>query len=219
MMLRNFAAAIGVSLLALLGMSALGVVGASATTSGHFTSDAPSGTTVLDIAEPTGTAHKLTFFKFGAETECHHSTYSAHLVGATSQVIKAVPTFTSCTLSSGESGATAHTNGCWYTFTSRTTGHATLHFQCPIGKIATYTTPTCETKYPPQTISGVTYDTIEANNKHALTVNITTHSLTSENHGLCSIGGTHRSNSGITGALTIVGRDSVTSAFVNLTHT
>jgi len=221
-MIRTLKASFGLGLLAAVVMSLWNVMGASAITSGHFTSDVE--TTRLQITEQTGTAHAVQLHNLGKSITCHSPSYSAHLTGTaatpkTSQEIKVVPHYTNCT--EGEENATINMNGCYFLFTSRTPpNHATVHFKCPVGKKAIVTSGGCETKFGEQTPSGgATYTTIVgANNKHAITVNVTASNIHNERHGICAIFGTTGTNAEMTGAVTVEGFD-LNNNPVNITHT
>ena len=218
-MIRTLKAAFGLGILAALAMSVMSVMSAPAITSGHFTSDVH--TTKLDVTTATGTAHNLQFTAVGTTVECHDITYSGHITGTTSQHITIVPVYNNCTTSSG-GAATFTMNGCSYTLTPRTPpGHATFHFDCPVGVKTEWHTPSGTITFSPQTptTNGVTYDTITANNKHALTLNATVEGIHYECHGACAIFGTSGTTAKLTGSATIEGTDPVTGQYVNITHT
>jgi len=219
-MLRTLKAALGLGLLAALAMSAMSVMSASAITSGHFTSDV--ATTKLDISEVTGSTHQIKFHAptLGATVECHHPTYSAHLTNTTAQFITVQPVYANCTNQDAQT-VTVTMNGCDYTFTSRTAGHATTHFKCPVGVKAEIHTPNGTFTFGTQTPTGggATYTTTTENNKHAITANITVTGIHYECHGLCAIFGTTGTNAEMTGAATIKGTDSASGAAVNITAT
>jgi len=219
-MIRTLKAAFGLGLLAALAMSAMSVMSASAITSGHFTSDAVGGTT-FHIEENTGTAHvvKLHAPTLGRTIECHHPTYKASTTATTTQVITVEPEYTNCT--SGEEAVTVTMNGCDYTFTSRSAGHATTHFKCPVGKVAEIHSPNGTFTFGAQTPGGgATYTTITdpPTGKHAITANITATGITYECHGLCAIFGTTGHNGEMTGSVTITGKNHAGQK-VNITAT
>lgn len=220
-MIRTLKATLGLGLLAALAMSAIGVMGASAEKSGHFTSDSPSGKTKLDISEVTGTGHQVVLSAVGSTVECHHATYTAHFTGSTTQEITVTPEYTNCTTGSGGS-ATVTMNGCHYQFTSRSSGHATVHFKCPVGAKAQVHTGAGTLTFGEQTPSnGVVYTTTTENGKHALTVDITATGITAECHGLCQfVSPTTIHNATMNGAVTVNGTDADAPAnFVNITST
>ena len=218
-MIRTLKAAIGLSLLAALAMSAMSVMSASATTSGHFTSDV--STTKLNVTETTGTTHSMKLTAVGTTVECHSPSYSGHATGLTSTHITIIPVYNNCTTGTG-GAATVTMNGCSYTFTSRTPpGHATVHLDCPVGARAEVHTGGGTLTFGAQTptTNGVLYETITTNNKHALTLNATQEGIHYECHGACAIFGTSGTNAKLSGAATIAGVDSVTLNPVNITAT
>lgn len=221
-MLRTPKTAFGLGLLAALVLIAISAMSASATSSGHFTSDSLNGKTTFDITEQTTTTHTVRLTNVGYVIKCHNPSYIATVEGITTTNIKVGASYAGCTYSE-ESIATVDMNGCWYTFTPRSSGgNATVHFECPAGAKAAVTMPgTCESTFPPQTTSAVSsYDTIEANGKHAITVNINATGLTVENHGFCALFGTHRTDASMHGSLTVEGtEDQIAGRYVSITHT
>jgi hypothetical protein len=222
-MKRSLKAGLGLSMLVALIVAAFGVMSASATTSGHFTSDS-AGETKLIPTEATGTTHTTSLSAFGLTVTCHNVTYTAaNMKTATTQEITVTPTYLGCT--SGENPAHVRMNGCHYIFTSRTApGHGTPHFLCPVGKKAEVeiTGSNCIMKFGAQTPTsgGATYDTIEMAGKHALTVNVTAEGIHAEAHGgICVFFPTNTTTAKLTGSVTVRGENPATGAAVGITAT
>jgi hypothetical protein len=220
-MTRRHAGAGALGLMLALGILALGALSASATTSGHFTSDAPSGTTILHMAGATGSSHDAELFAYGSAISCHNIEYSVNPVTTrTVTSLTVTAGFSNCTTDSGDT-ATVRMNGCHFQFTSRSTQHATVHFLCPEGKRAVVETSAGVMKFPPQTptTGGLTFGTTVENGAHAVTVNVTAQGLHAECHGICQLLGTKTTTAQITGSGTVVGTDAVTKGPVDITAT
>jgi hypothetical protein len=207
-MIRSLKTGFGLSMLVALLVAAFGVMNASATTSGHFTSE--SAETKLDISEETGTAHTTTLSAFGSTVTCHKVDYSAsNIIGTTTQTITAFAEYTNCTTGTG-GAATVRMNGCHYQFTSRSTGHGTTHFICPAGKKAEVESSAGTMKFGAQTPSaGATYSAIigSKTGKNAITA-----SITAECHGACQFIATHTSTATLKGSVTVEGTNAATGA-------
>jgi len=221
-MIRTLKAAFGLSLMAALTLIAVNAMSASAITSGHFTSDV--STTILDITEkttePEKSGHEIVLSALGDEVTCHKPTYTSSFTGTTTQALTVEAKYENCTNGNKEA-VTVTMNGCDYTFTSRSTGHATTHFKCPNSEtFAEVHGPTGTFTFTTQTpAGGATYTTVTEEGKHALTVNITASEITFTCHGLCAIFGTHPSQkASMTGAVTVTGTDANKNP-VNITAT
>jgi hypothetical protein len=217
-MIRSLKTALGLCVLAALLTGAIGATSASAATSGHFTSE--SAQTKLDITGATGTSHEATLSIFGVAISCHQFTYTgSNLTVTTTQTITASASLTNCT--TGGSAATVNMNGCDLSFTSRTTGHATTHFICPVGKKAEVITSNGTMKFGTQTptTGGVTFTAITMGTKPALTANITVEGIHAECHGACQIFGTSNTAGKLTGSATVQGTDATTGAATGIAAT
>jgi hypothetical protein len=218
-MIRSIKAALGLSLLAILAVSAMGALSASATTNGHFFSHSPSSKTGFHtVVEGTGTTHSTKLTGWFTEISCHSATYSVHHISVkTVQSLTVTPHYTNCT-----SSGVAHVrmNGCHYVFTSRTPpGHATAHFVCPAGKKAEVedTASGSLMKFGAQTptAGGVTYTNSPDG---SVTVNVTAEGIHGECHGGCQLFGTNRTST-LTGAAVVRGYDTETGLTTSVTHT
>jgi hypothetical protein len=220
-MFYKLKATLGLALLAALATSAIGVMSASATTSGHITSEVTS--TKLDFTAATGTTHQMKIIdsQMGS-IECHNQPFTASVIPSTVQEITVTTTYSGCTTADG-TPLEAHMNGCHYIFTSRTApGHGTVHFRCPPGKTMIFTQgPTCTFTFGEQTpAGGIVYETITgANGKHAITANVTVSNLTATRHGTCQIFGTNGATNKWSGSMTIEGTNASTGAPVGITAT
>jgi hypothetical protein len=226
--------AFGFGLLTVMAVGAFAVVNASATSSatGHFTSDAPSGTTKLDFKEnaPNG-PHLLVLTQAGfTGIVCHETTYTGHLTGATVTDITITPTYKGCLTTGGATGSvTVHTNGCSYTFTqpnieSAKTEH-TVDLVCPAGKKIEITHATCTVGIAPVTIKGYGYTTISeqapgstGGAKHAITITSSATFPMTRHGGFCSLLATNATGS-LSGSMTVFGTDNNSGAQVNITAT
>lgn len=221
-MIRSLKTGLGLSMLVALLVAAFGVMNASATTSGHFTSDS-GGETKLIATEATGTTHETALSAYGLGVTCHNVAYSPKtLTTATTQEITVEAVYTNCT--SGSNEAKVRMNGCHYIFTSRTAPeHGTTHFLCPGTNRAEVEIPSSNTliSFGAQTptLKGATYSTIEMEGKHAITANITTEGIHAHCHrGVCLLLGTTTTTAKLTGAVTVRGTNSA-NAPVNITAT
>jgi hypothetical protein len=216
-MTRYVITVLSASLVTAIAMHAVGVFGASATTSGHFTT--ANRQTWLDIAESTETAHKTTLTAFGSTISCHNAHYKApDVIVGTATGVTVTAEYTNCTTGSG-GAATVRMNGCDFSFTSRTEGHGTIHFACPAGKKAEVETGVGTMKFGSQTPKGgAFYTTTEANGVHGLTVDITTEGIVAECHGACQIVGTNTTTAKLTGAAVVTATE-VAEPFVGITAT
>jgi hypothetical protein len=218
-MIRNLMTMAGASLATILVASAIGVIGASATTSGHFTTNAPSGQVKLDITESTETTDRTTWNAFGTSISCHKVNYAApNLTSSTVSTITITPEYANCTTGS-EGSANIKMNGCHYSFASRTEGHGTVKLICATGKKVEVESGAGTMKFAEQTPKGgAVYTTIDASGLHALTIDLTAEGLTGECHGACQIFGTNNANGKLTGSVTVVATE-VAEPFVGITAT
>ena len=220
--MRSPKTACWLGLLAAMALGAFGVTTASATQSGHFTSESPSGRTSFNLLEKTGSEHETTLSAYGMTTTCHDSTYHVHHVSSpTFTTFTVTPTRLGCTTGSGET-ATVRMNGCSYDFTSRSApNHATVHLECPVGSKTEIESSGGTVKIGAQTphCGGVTYSTIEMEGKHAITINLTLECMTAECHGLCQLLGTNTGTAKLTGSLTLQGKDTDTGLVTGITST
>lgn len=224
---------LGLGLLAVMATSAFAVVNASATSNGHFTSEATEHHLIVKGTEAAGTGHQLKFTEIknapghptvenAVSIECTHAEYHGTLEGiaaTTTTAVRVRPTYKQCRTSSEAAGshqvpidvpASCGTNV--FEFTSGGTG--TVHVNCTI----TITHPNCEIKVDPQTVAGVTYTTTTESNKHALTMNVNVKTITGTYHnGLCVfLGTTHHFE--MVGSVTVWAENTL-GGRVGITHT
>lgn len=228
--------ALGLGLIAALALSAVAVMNAGATTTGHFTSDSTTNntTTLIGSESTSDFKHKIEFAAAGLPGKpiyCTNATFHGSVTSLTTQSIEITPTYSNCatTNSNNEPGGPAVTvdfKKCKYVFTSRTTGDATAGLSCPAGEKVTITDPNsgCVLKFGTQHVANaVTYNTDMAttapHTKHALTVQATATGVNYTAHsGLCIFVGTNRTDGTMTGGATVKGVDQV-GTLVNITAT
>jgi len=200
---------------------------------GHFSNDAPNGhATIIGTETGPHTPHSLSFQRTdntqftGAAIECTKATYHGTTTAAITDSITITPTYIDCATTEGVWGEVdVTTNGCTYTFrsTSAATGHkpthhATVSVVCPAGKAIVIDHPNCTITVPPQTLTGVTYTTIEESGKHAITLNVTATHIAGQFHGgICIFLGTSKEFD-MNGAVTVKGTDTNNNP-VNITAT
>lgn len=217
--------ALGLGLLAAMAMGSFAVVNASATVSGHFTSDIEH--TILVGTENLHTSHFLEFENEGGSTPivCTEASYSGTIGPKTVQSVQVFPTYSKCeTKGAGNPGSVVvHMNGCSYTFGSNSTGHGTATVDCPVGQTIVITHPNCTIRIPGQAPSatrltgGLTYTTT-LETKHALTVDVTVSKITGHYEGgICIFLGTSQ-NFRMNGSVTVRGTDTA-GVPVNITQT
>jgi hypothetical protein len=222
--------ALGMGLLAALAISAFAVVNASATTGGHFTSEATEHHLIIKGTESrvSGT-HALSFNETNATTEttgntaiqCTHAEYHGTLTGeaaTTTQSVQVRPVYKEClTAGAASHNVTVDVPGtCGTNVFEFKSGHGgTVNVNCTI----TITHPNCTIVVPTgQKLSGITYDTDERNGKHSLTMTVNVQHITGNYHsGICVFLGTaHKFE--MTGSVTVWGENSLGNP-VGITHT
>jgi len=219
---------LGLGLLATLAMSAVAVMNASATSTGHFTSDSPNGLTTVEGFE--GGSHFTELSSHGLEggIVCDEATYDGTITGNTTTHITIIPHYTKCKTTGGTPGeVTVDVNGCSFTFTPG--HHGTVHIDCPVGKAIEITHPNCTITIPAQTVGtavkGVTYttDIDPETGKHIITLDANTvHVATQYHAGICIFTGTTHTGT-MHGSVTVKGYEDLgpgkpTGPPVNITH-
>jgi hypothetical protein len=223
---------LGLGLLAVMATSALAVVNASATSTGHFTSEATEHHLIVKGAETVGTPHRLHFNEVrnepghpttGSSITCTHASYQGTLSGpaaTTTTAVQVRPTYKECSTN----GEPPHNvvvdvpESCGnnvFEFTSGGTG--TVHLNCNI----TITHPNCAitlTAADNKKLSGITYTTTVEQNRHALTMHVNVKTIKGEYHsGFCVfLGTTHYFE--MTGSVTVWAENTLTGR-VGITHT
>lgn len=206
--------ALGLGLLALLAMSVF-VVNASATKGGHFTSDVDH--TIIKGTESNPGNHNLKFQRTvngqasGLPIECTHVNYHGTVTVKTTQEITVTPEYKDCATQGGVWGEvkvhhpkTAECETKVFKFTSAEPGKkGTVHVTCPI----TITHPNCTIRVPTQTVSGVTYNQVNENGKHAITLGVTVPGIAGQfEGGICIFLGTNQTFD-MNGSVTVWGED------------
>lgn len=229
--------AFGLSLLAVMAVGAFAVMNASAESqaTGHFTSDAPSGVTKLDVKEsPPSGAHLLELSQAGfTGIVCHETTYTGEVTTATATELTVFPTYKGCLTTGGSTGSvTVHSNGCSYTFTQPNKESAktenTVDLVCPAGKKVEITHATCTVGVAPVTVKGVGYTTTSEvvpgetgenpPKKHALTVTSSATFPVTREGGFCSLLATNSTGT-LSGSATVFGTDKTSGKQANVTAT
>jgi len=216
--------ALGLGFLAALAMSTVSVMSASATSTGHFTSDSPNGKTTFLGSDAGSHQTEFTLHGFSGGFDCDLFSYNGTDSGNTLTSITVTPDYTKC-FTTGESpdSSVVTLNGCSYTFTPG--GSGTVHVDCPAGKAIEIHHPNCVITMRPQTAQGITYtNVIDFNGKHFLTLDANTTQFNTEFHGgVCIFTGTNHTAT-LHGSTTIRGfRDEGAGQplgpQVNITHT
>jgi len=216
---------LGLGLLAVVAMSAVAVMNASARTSGHFTSDSPNGNTTLVGSETVTHSTELTSHGIEGGIVCDEVAYHGTIAGNTSTHITIIPTYNKCHTTGETPGTVTVTmNGCSYTFTPGSNG--TVHLDCPVGKAIEIHHHNCTiTIAPPITVQGATYETdVDANGKHTITLKLHPVQFNTQYHGgICIFTGTNHTGT-LSGSATVRGFEDKgvgqpAGPQVNITHT
>lgn len=195
---------LGLGLLAALAVSAIAVVNASASITGHFEQEI---TRAHLKGEESGTNHRIKFsVDGGTPIECTIATYTGTPVDPlTFEELTVTPHYTECkTEGASEHNVTVHVDGCEFEFysnknasTHTPTSYATTGLWCPKDVPGIRVThPNCTMRMPPQTITtrGVRYTTTEENKKHAITLTADAAGITAHYEaGICIFLGTTHS--------------------------
>jgi hypothetical protein len=210
---------LGLGLLAALAAIPLFVVAASsANKGGHFVS---TGTPLAKLVGTEGGTHVLewTIDGFAGGMVCDESNWEDLLEKETETELIFFPTFAKCHTTGSADNFEIKMNGCafWFFVAAGTTDatEQTSKLDC-INKPAEILHPKCKAKVPSQEIpTGLTYTTIMANNKHALTLDFKLR-LTMETEGECGVA---KKLGWLEGSLTVEAFDRITGAPANITAT
>jgi|SRR6187549_656112 len=207
--------ALGLGLLAAMAMTAVGVLNASASITGHFTHTATGGHGLV-VGTESGT-HRVKFsVDGGTPIECEEASYHGTVSAATVTAVRVTPTYGKCKTEGGAAGSVVvDTNECHFVFHSNTkasgsnpTGHATVTVECTSKGPIVVTHPNCEITIPSQSLSGVTYTP----NGSEITLDSTVGGITSHYHGgICVFLGTTHTGT-MTGSATVKGTNTDGSA-------
>jgi hypothetical protein len=200
---------LGLGLIAVMMTSAIAVMGASASTGGHFI--APTGT-IVKGSELLATKHRLELTSHGLEggIVCDEVKYSDYTTTKeTETVIKISPEYKTCHTTGGAHNVTVTVNGCYFTFTVAAGGLAgTADLVCPT-KPLEVTHPSCLITIPAQNnIGGLSYTTTVENNKHAVTLDVNAQFNTQYHGHICVFTGTNHTGT-LHGSATVAGVNSL----------
>lgn len=200
-------------ILAVLAVGICAATSAIATTGGHFTSAA----SVTRVTGLENTGHEIHFKRVGEPATsaigCENAFYSSTVIGETVTSLNITPKWEKCYTTGDGPEATKFEideNECTLQFTIGKTGtHHTVDIVCPATKYIEVTHPACTVRIPPQTLTGITYNTITAGipAKHAITLESTIKGAASYfETGICTFLGTSQEFE-MTGSVTIEGFD------------
>jgi hypothetical protein len=201
---------LGLSLCAVLAMSAFAAMNATGSTPGHFVSSV-SHASILGSEGP-GSTHRTHLTLDGQEGQigCTTATYTGTTASPTVESLTVTPSTTGCTTTGTSTAVNITHNGCIYTFTvTQSSSSAIKHILCPVNSKIEIHHPSCTIKIPPQTIAnaGIITQTTE-NGTHALTLDINESVKTEYEGGICIFLGTNHEMS-LSGSMTLraVGTD------------
>jgi hypothetical protein len=206
---------LGLGILAIMATGAFSVMNASAVSGGHFTVDAHGTVHGVETA-PNHVVHLVS--ANGSEIGCSTESYNGTISSLTTTSIKITPLWSNCTTTGDGAIVDVIENGCYFEFTSGKTGqtHHTAHFVCPT-KSLEISHPNCSIRVPAQTATGVTYETITMNEKHAITLNSTAKVTSHYEGGICIFLGTTQTSE-MRGSVTVQATDTLGKP-TNLTST
>jgi hypothetical protein len=176
---------LGLALVAMLAIGAIGAQVASAVVEHSFRSGADE-TVATARTESYGNAeHKsmdVLTTTAGLTVECY-GTYEGKVVGKIVDQVTVHPKYSTCT----PNGTVVHTDGCNLVFDSdtdtsnghfSTEEHAQATLECEAGHVIEITRPGCNIAVAPQTVRGARYTYVTHSSKSALTGAITFRTLT-----------------------------------------
>ena len=134
----------------------------------------------------------------GAQSYCNTGVVEGEVTEGTLEAIALFAGSAECyTTGSPKNTFSYHQNGCYLTLTVGREAEKdnTAYGVCPKGP-AEITHPNCVIEVPAQTVSSVSYDSVELEGKHAITLTVTTEKITSHYEGgICQLLGTTHSTS------------------------
>ncbi len=180
---------LGLSLVAVLAMSAMVAAGASAEAPFKFKSEG-SPTTL------TGKQHAANdvFTTHTGTVSCDNATYAGTQTGTETSEVSVTPSYSGCK-AFGLLSVPIDVNGCSYRFNANTkvgvNYEGSVDVVCPAGKQIEVTAPGCTVTVKPQTgLSKVTYTNVGAGATREVTVDVNINNLQYEEHrplfGICS---------------------------------
>ncbi|HEX9968287.1 MAG TPA: hypothetical protein VGB06_10100 [Solirubrobacterales bacterium] len=214
--------ALGLVVLAAGVVSAFAVMQATAKTGGHFVSETTH--TIVNQTSAAGSLHQLEFFLGTSEVGIICDKMTATGTAATQTVTEEVGniSLSNCHTTGSEVQTAIHLNGCQTRITiapgNAETTEQTNDLICPAGKAVEITHPNCTVKIPPQTFTGLTYKTtVDATNKHTLTVVANSSVTIYYEAGICVFVGTNQI--GVFKGSTIVRAENTLGERVGITAT
>lgn len=177
---------LGLALVAALAVGVVGVMGATASTGGHFISE--KSHTIIKAEQVS--SHVLFDHELGIGITCKKASFEGTSNAETTTALTITPHYTECS-GGGDSSVDVTMNGCAYIFTVNTspaTSDNTTHVECPEGKvIEVHVDPplvgTCTITIKAQTPKGgLTYETGESSGKHDIFSNITVSEIHAVKH-------------------------------------
>ena len=211
---------LGLGMLAVMAIGALGGSSATATGGGHFVSGV-THTQVELVSNKTG--HSFTWWNSNGTVTCGKSVHTGTIASSTVESIVFNPGWgEGCTTADG-TAMSFTTNGCTFrlkvAFGTTASTEQTMHFECPAGKVFEVDQTNCLVTIVPQTIgNAATYGTMETNGKHAITVSLNATLETQFHGGLCVFLGTKQSTT-LTGSAVLSGFSPINGEPVSLTAT
>lgn len=198
----------------------LTVMNASATTTGHFISDAADGHTIVDQKAVAETSHGIVIrIDGGTAIQCDDIRGFGTVTASTVQQVEGTTELALCHTEGQEPGTIAiHSNGCTGRARSNTAGANTIDMVCPVGKTLIITHPNCTISVPPKNnIGGFAFTTITVNGKHAITIDVNVKYTVHYEGGICVFLGTTHVGEALGG--TIVKGLNTKGEQVNITST
>ena len=184
--------ALGLGLLAIVAISAFGVVNAGANSDGDF--DLGTGATTVK-GEESGT-HNLIFTPegTGSAIDCKTATYSGGVSAGTVGSITITPAWSNCSTAGSASEFGVDLNGCKLTFTvgQHAEGDNTVSV-CSSGGPIEITHPNCLITVEKQTVSGAAADPDTREGAASITLTSTATVATKYHGGICVLLGTNHS--------------------------
>jgi hypothetical protein len=169
--------ALGLALVAALAVGAVGVMGATASTGGHFISE--QSHTIIKAEQVS--SHVLFDHELGIGITCKKASFEGTSNAITTTELTITPHYTECS-GGGDASVDVTMNGCAYVFTVNTspaTSDNTTHVECPAAKvIEVHVDPpivgTCTITIKAQTpLGGLTYEAGSSGGKSDISSNIT----------------------------------------------
>jgi hypothetical protein len=183
----------GAALLASMAVAVSAAASVSATTGGHFVSEV-GHTSVSAVGDEASS----NFVAGGTKYGCLKTEYPATATSGTVTEVVVSPVIEGCTSKEAGSSLVIDLNGCnvRVKIGKLASEENTVELNCPSEKQVELTASNCTMKVPPQSVGGgVAYTTTTANEKHALTVDVSVNFTAHRESGVCVFLGTKTSAS------------------------